>query len=136
MEKRKILKFRNLIILGLAFLLLNICPNIVKGVSLDDILNASNPVGWKVNINDTEFVTRPKEDLFCVQYWYWFHGTCTFRVANYVQIRGNTATDVQSGKSVSNSINAELAYIVSHNEGIDQSIIPSGLILRRRSSIF
>ena len=53
MEKRKSLKFRNLIILGLAFLLLNICPNIVQGVSLDDILNASNPVGWKVNINDT-----------------------------------------------------------------------------------
>ena len=63
MEKRKSLKFRNLIILGLAFLLLNICPNIVQGVSLDDILNASNPVGWKVNINDTEFVNKDIKKL-------------------------------------------------------------------------
>lgn len=131
MKKRKILNFYNLIIFGLVFLLLNIFPNIVQAVSLDDILNASNPIGWQVNINDTDFERRPKEDLFCVQYWYWFHGTCIFRVANYVQIRGNTARDVQSGVSVSNSINAQLAYIVSHTEGIDESIIPSGLKLRR-----
>ena len=133
MGKQKLKYLYRLMIFIFILIIINCFPSIVKAVTLDDILNASNPVGWQVDVNDSEFRSRDKEDLFCVQYWYWFHGTCTFRVSNYVQIRGNVARDVQSGITVTNSLNAEMAYIVSHTEGLDSTLIPTGLNLGEES---
>ena len=121
-------------ILVMSFILL--IPSRSQAVTIDDIKNTNennSPVGWLIDINiddDLEYRSRMgQEDIYCLQYWYWFSGTCTYRVANYVQIRGNTAIDIQSGTRVANSKNAEIAYIVSHTEGVSnvESIKPPGL---------
>ena len=103
------------------FLVLGVVWNLSEAVtfgSLEEIKSGAN-VSNSVRLYNMYNVITSRNDLYCVQYGatlrnYRYY---TYNVQKYIEITGNTATDVSTGTTVNNKLNGTLAYILSRGQG-------------------
>ena len=103
------------------FLVFGVVWNLSKAVtygSLEEIKSGAN-VSNSVRLYNMYNVITSRNDLYCVQYGatlrnYRYY---TYNVQKYIEITGNTATDVSTGTTVNNKLNGTLAYILSRGQG-------------------
>ena len=90
------------------FLVLGVVWNLSKAVtfgSLEEIKSGAN-VSNSVRLYNMYNVITSRNDLYCVQYGatlrnYRYY---TYNVQKYIEITGNTATDVSTGTTVNNKL--------------------------------
>ena len=103
------------------FLVFGVVWNLSKAVtygSLEEIKSGAN-VSNSVRLYNMYNIITSRNDLYCVQYGatlrnYRYY---TYNVQKYIEITGNTATDVSTGATVNNKLNGTLAYILSKGQG-------------------